>query len=301
MSTTLCSSMHHKRFFHPNLAGNFTYYLIDTLINLFIMQGNDSMSMLRGLLLTTMSNDNAARKATENTISGMEDMPGFTLELLKLVSSLSTSTNPEDIAIRQAGAAIFKNVIRRRWVVDEDNSDFSAIPDSDRDTIKVNLVDLMCSSPKAVQKQLGEAVSIIAKQDFPAKWEHLPSQLLGKLQTQDIYIINGVMSTINSLLKRYRFGMQTNDLMRELVFCLSAFQEPLLTMYKAMTGAAIANNSNKQQLELIMETVYQMTRCFLSLNNQDLPEYFEDHMQEWMVSVRLSIVSCVLRCAPILK
>ena len=52
-----------------------------------------------------------------------------------------------------------------------------------------------------------------------------------------------------------------------------------------MTAVVMSNsNTNKQQLELIMETIYQMTRCFLSLNNQDLPEYFEDHMQEWMVS-----------------
>lgn len=249
------------------------------------MSGQDPQTMLRGLLVSTFQSDNALRNAAEKTLAGLEVQPGFTLEVLRLLSNLSKSSVPEDISVRLSAATVFKNAIRRRWVPSDDADDTTPIPDADRDVIKINLVDLMCSAPKDVQKQLGEAVSIIAKHDFPDKWENLIAHLVSKLQNcTDLYIINGVMSTASSLFKRYRYALRTDSLFKELKFCLEGFQVPLLEMYKSMAAYAKSGqlNANKPQLLLVMETLYQMTRIFWSLNNQDLPEYFEDNMTPWM-------------------
>ena len=72
----------------------------------------------------------------------------------------------------------------------------------DRQTIKTHLVDLMLKSPPQIQRQLSEAVSFIAEQDFPHKWESLLQELVQRLQVQDFHVINGVLQTAHSIFKR---------------------------------------------------------------------------------------------------
>lgn len=50
--------------------------------------------------------------------------------------------------------------------------------------------------------QLSEALSIISKHDFPAKWESLLPQIVARMETQDPYIIHALMMTANSIFKR---------------------------------------------------------------------------------------------------
>lgn len=40
--------------------------------------------------------------------------------------------------------------------------------------------------------------------------------------------------------------------------------------------------SDKRQLETYMQTLFLLNKIFYSLNAQDLPEYFEDHMEDVM-------------------
>jgi len=45
--------------------------------------------------------------------------------------------------------------------------------DESREAIRRNIVDLMLLAPAQVQRQVGEAVTIIADYDFPHKWDYL--------------------------------------------------------------------------------------------------------------------------------
>ena len=53
------------------------------------------------------------------------------------------------------------------------DGDASKINEEDRVAIKQNIVELMLKSPESLQKQLSDAISIIGREDFPAKWENL--------------------------------------------------------------------------------------------------------------------------------
>ena len=46
----------------------------------------------------------------------------------------------------------------------------------------------MVMSPEAIQKQLSDAVSIIGRYDFPAKWPNLISQMVDKFGTGLFFI-----------------------------------------------------------------------------------------------------------------
>jgi exportin-2 (importin alpha re-exporter) len=151
-----------------------------------------------------------------------------------------------------------------------------------RDTLKTNLIDLMCSTPPDVQKQLAEAVAIIAKYDFPSNWQSLIPHLVSKLASSDILTIKGVMLTANGIFKRFRNVHKSDELYAELVVCLTGFQAPLTQIYCATSGAVAALGGSKDQLCIVFETLRLMTRIFYSLNWQDIPEYFEDNIASWM-------------------
>eukprot|EP01041_Mallomonas_annulata_P009929 gene9929-20647_t len=236
---------------------------------------------LRRVLLSLLSPDNNTRREAERYVTSCESQSGFTLALLNLVNVLSNSVIPEDIAIRQSASVLFKNVIKRRWQTEEDDKE-NAIPDGDREAIKLHLINLMCSTPVDVQKQLAEAVSIIAKHDFPAKWDTLIGQLIQKIESKDIHIIKGVMLTANSIMKRFRYVFKNDQLYAELDYCLKQFQQPLLLTYQYFGNLVILHANDKASLLIIMETLALMTRIYFSLNWQDIPEFFEDHINDWM-------------------
>lgn len=259
------------------------------------MEPNEqNLSFLRNILINTLSPDAKAIKDAEIYVRNIEASPGFVILVLHLITSLLNSNNTQDHAICLAAAVLFKNSIKRCWEpslqTDDDVKTIQRIVVSDRDTIKTHLIDLMCTAPQDIQRQLAEAVTIISKHDFPSQWEGLLAQLVSKLSTNDISIIKGVMLTANSIMKKFRNVNKSDDLFRELKFCLVNFHSPLLESYRRNQQFIEANsNSAKSLLEILLESRRLMTRIFFSMNWLDLPEEFEDNLPAWMQQFAFSL------------
>ena len=247
-----------------------------------------NVQMMRDVILRSLSPENGTRKEAEAYIVSVEAQPGFSVVLLTLIQQLSAAQcSPEDVGVRQSAGVLFKNVVKRRWAPEGENEDLAPLSEADREPIRNFLVELMCITPSDVQKQLAEGVTLIAKQDFPANWTGLLGQLVSKLNSQDINVVNGVMMTANSIMKRFRHQLKSDELYAELIVCLKEFHVPLLTTFqqnweqiKGVT--AMGAGADKAALTKMMETHRLMTRVFFSLNWQDIPEQFEDAMPQWM-------------------
>ncbi len=164
----------------------------------------------------------------------------------------------------------------------KDGTDGITISEQDRNLIKSHLVELMCTVPPQIQAQCSEAIGLIAKVDFPAKWDNLLPELVQKFNSPDPNIVAGVLVTANSIIKRFRYVPRSDDLYRDILYVLQRLQAPLLTLFKT-TGAAVdACKNDLQQLRPRLAALRTMCRIYFSLNWQELPEYFEDHMDEWM-------------------
>lgn len=153
---------------------------------------------------------------------------------------------------------------------------------SDRELIKSNLVELMCTVPSQIRNQCSEAVSLIAFVDFPEKWTNLLPSLIGKFESQDMSVLNGVLLTANSILKRFRFVERSDALYKDIKYTLDFLQQPLLLLFQQLGKQIDAFAGEVNNLTPRFEALRTMCRIFYSLNYQDLPEYFEDHMGEWM-------------------
>lgn len=157
-----------------------------------------------------------------------------------------------------------------------------AIHEDDRNTIRTCILTLMLGSPPPIQKQLSEAIAIIGKYDFPAKWKELIPDMVDKIGTGDFNNINGVLQTAHSIFKRYRFEFKSQNLWEEIKYVLDTFAKPLTELLTATMGLAKTHESNVVALKVIYSSLGLMAKVFNSLNSQDLPEFFEDNMQTWM-------------------
>lgn len=207
-------------------------------------------------------------------------MPGHPLEVLRLVAS----SDGIDLAVRQAAAVHFKNTVKKGWDTSHEDSDPEGIiisPD-DRTTIKSHLVQLMCTTPPQIQAQLSESISLIAAADFPDQWQNLLPELVQQFNTPDPETLVGVLKTANSIFKSFRYVQRSDALYRVILVALRAVQAPILALFKSLGQAVDAFANDKVQLLPRLEALRLICRIFYSLNYQDLPEFFEDHMDEWM-------------------
>ena len=228
-------------------------------------------------LTKTLEPDTAIRKAGEDMLAQAERAPGFSMCMLKLMEVNSAA---DQRPVRQAAAIYFKNFVKNNWSADDGIGEV-AIAQADRDGVKGALVGLMCHLPSNEQKQLSEALSTIAKYDFPDRWPALLPSLVAQLGTGDLAIINGVLSTANAIFKRFRWVEKTDALYAVLAQCLAEFNEPLLAIFQQLCTLA-GTTQDAAQLALIFGALRTIARIFYSLNWQDIPEFFEDNMAPWM-------------------
>jgi exportin-2 (importin alpha re-exporter) len=179
--------------------------------------------------------------------------------------------------VRVAAAVFFKNCVKKHWDI---NTSEYALGDDDRKLIKERLVDLMLGAPRLVQKQLSEAMAIVCKFDFPQKWEQLLPHMINKLKTNDFSQIARVLETLVPLFERYRYELKSDTLWKEISYVLKHFQKPLLHIFKQTLKAM--KEAPPQHIEIVVTTMKLVCQIFFLLNVQDIPEFFEDTMDEWM-------------------
>ncbi|GAA5967114.1 hypothetical protein JCM11641_000445 [Rhodosporidiobolus odoratus] len=162
--------------------------------------------------------DPNVRIAAELELRKLEPLEGFLVHLLQLVSPTSTF-NP---TVRLAAAIYFKNRIRSSWkaplapsehasaasvATAQKSSTFVAIPLSDRQSVKTNLLPLYAALAEdaesaQVKEQIAEALSKVVECDFPGNWPGLVDEvkvLLGGNEGQVEAGLRATMEVFNSL------------------------------------------------------------------------------------------------------
>ncbi|XP_022924701.1 exportin-2-like [Cucurbita moschata] len=252
----------------------------------------ETLQLLSQCFLHTLSPAPEPRRRAEASLTEAADRPNYGLAVLRLVAEPSV-----DEQIRQAAAVNFKNHLRVRWAPgapDESNaSSLAPIPDPEKDQIKALIVPLMLSSTQRIQSQLSEALALISKHDFPKSWPSLLPELVVSLQkasqASDYASVNGILGTASSIFKKFRYQYKTNDLLLDLKYCLDTFAAPLLEIFlktAALIDSAVSSGAQGATLRPLFESQRLCCRIFYSLNFQELPEFFEDHMKEWMSEFR---------------
>lgn len=240
----------------------------------------ETIQQLSNCLLQTLSPDINVRKPAEKYIESCETQEGFCQFLLQLIENRET-----DRTVRLSSSIVFKNFIRKYWARLDDS-----VPDkislNDRNYTKSVIVNLMLISEDQVQRQLSEAISIIGREDFPAKWPNLLENMTLKLNescaTFNFLVISGVLQTADSLFQRYQIECKSQELWAEIKFVLDTFAKDFTTLFVWIVKLIPQHANNAANLKTIFDSLLYCAKIFHSLNYQELPEFFEDNINVWM-------------------
>ncbi|KAM7539932.1 hypothetical protein Aperf_G00000045545 [Anoplocephala perfoliata] len=219
------------------------------------------------------------RRRAENLLATTERYPGYSVCLLAI---LQDSNRPKNV--RLSAATILKNFIKRYWKTEAESDNL--IPDADREQLKAQLINAMLTSTGSSQHMLSEAIGLIGREDFPARWPSLLPDIIQRI-TQlgtELDSVQGLLYTAHSLFKRYRHEMRSDELFTEMKLVIEQFALPLTTLTMNLMNLVVGPNRLRDgnQLVPIMRALLLVCKIFLSLNCQDLPEFFEDNMSQWM-------------------
>ncbi|XP_076036358.1 chromosome segregation 1 [Oratosquilla oratoria] len=237
----------------------------------------DNLRRLAEVLAQTLSPDINQRRPAEQFLSEIMLNANYAVLLLTLITRDDAQVSA---SIKLSAAIQLKNFIKMHWAVPEDGAD--RISATDRVVVKREIVDLMLQAPVSIQKQLSEAVTIIGKSDFPHQWQELIPYMAEKFKSGNFNIINGVLQTSYSVMRRYEFENKSDTLWREIKFVLDNFAQPLTNLFVELMKFAGENANNPEGLKIIFSSLVYVGKLFLALNSQDLPEFFEDNMAVWM-------------------
>ncbi|KAG6001996.1 hypothetical protein E4U54_000965 [Claviceps lovelessii] len=214
--------------------------------------------------------DPSQHRKAENALKQEASKAQYSLALLNIVSSDSLPANT-----RLAASLAFKNFIRSNYVDEEGNYKISQ---DEVQVIKEQLIGLMISSPSNVQKQLGEAISVIADSDFWRRWETLTQELVSRFSSTEPKTNVGVLEVAHSIFNRWRPLNRSNELYIEINHVVNTFGQPFLQLL-ATTDSKIAEHVNdKETLKGWFETLDLQIRILHDMSSHDLPPIFEENL-----------------------
>ncbi|KAJ2236393.1 importin-alpha export receptor [Coemansia sp. RSA 1286] len=234
-----------------------------------------SQEALAASLQQTLSPNAQERKQAEQYLSSIEQTAHFVVPLLQLVSNQASGDN-----VRFAAALYFKNFVKRRWPQSEDAED--TLSADDRQAVKREIVSLMITVPKRLQLQIGEAVSIIADNDFPEQWPELISTLVGKLSATDYHVNNGILQTAHTVFREWRSAFRSDRLYTKINYVLGQFTDAYMQVFVTTDRLIDQHAGDAAALGVLLHSLMLLCQIYYDLNCQDLPPFFEDNMGAFM-------------------
>ncbi|CAL9138619.1 unnamed protein product [Musa acuminata var. zebrina] len=145
----------------------------------------------------------------------------------------------------------------------------------------------MLAALPRVQPQLSEALAVVSSHDFPQSWPALLPELVASLRNaaedNDYRAVNGLLAASASLFSKFRISFDNNALRLDLKYCLDVFAAPLLEVFLRTSRLIAANVAGPPDtLRPLFDSQRLCCDIFHSLNSVELPEFFEEHMREWM-------------------
>ncbi|KAK6460649.1 CAS specific exportin for Srp1p required for accurate mitotic chromosome segregation [Scheffersomyces coipomensis] len=220
----------------------------------------------------------ATAKQAEQKLRSIENLPGFSINLLHVIDSTNLSTGE-----RLAGSLFFKNLTKRKWF-NSDGSDY-LLPKEDVFKIKAEIIDIMIKLPQNLQIQIGESITLIAESEFPKNWNTLIDQLISKLSITDFFVNKSILLVCHSIFKKWRSLFRSDELFSEIKLVLEKFTKPFLDLFLELDKLIEINQDNEALLNIYFENLLLLIQIYYDFNCQDIPEFFEDNLNVLMTLI----------------
>ncbi|KAG0567157.1 hypothetical protein KC19_7G115500 [Ceratodon purpureus] len=157
------------------------------------------LATLATVLQSALSTNPEERKAGEERLNQYQHVQGHLVGLLQIIVATHV-----DLSIRQVASIYFKNVTARDWMPREPVV-VPKISDTDKATVRENLMEAIVQAPSIIRVQLGECLKTVIHADYPEQWPALLPAIFNNLKSQDQQRVFGALYALRILTRKYEF------------------------------------------------------------------------------------------------
>ncbi|KAG5473335.1 hypothetical protein CUR178_03255 [Leishmania enriettii] len=216
------------------------------------------------------SPDPAVRTPAEGELLALLDSVDQQSGLPQLLLELTHGETPHGTFF----AVSFKNMVKRCW---DPSTSEHCIQECDKVAVRATIIEGMLCSSGAVQRNLAEAIALIAQVDFPTVWADALS-LIEKVLTSgtDVDQLRAALSTSHSILRKYRHqGELTEVLVHELRAIYSLLCPALIRSIEVLLSAVETQRANATQ---VYRGITDAVECLRDITSLDLGDEFIQRM-----------------------
>ncbi|KAH7826513.1 putative Exportin-2 [Monocercomonoides exilis] len=230
-------------------------------------------TLAESLTLAASQNYNELQEGTRS-LQYFETIPGYPLELLKLLVTMTPSTNAYETTVIQ-----YKNFIIKHW---DDVKSQHLLSEEMRDNIKSAMVQLYFSSNDRCRKYLIVAARCISEKDLPRFWPSFFDDIKPYLNGENIDQKANAFNFLHKCMKKYRYSYANKEVMEELIYILQQIDNLMMTTFQTCVGQLQSCATDTVMFTKMFKIILPITQLFHTLITHDIPQLFSDHLSKWI-------------------
>ena len=200
------------------------------------------------------------------------------------------ANNSEQLNLRMSACAFLKNYISDYFYDSSNNAILNKqkiMDENSKTYFKENVLPLMLTVEPSLLPNIMEMIKIIVQNanGYLIIWPKLMNFIGDILNKHDLAKSKHIYQLLTKVIKRYHLESKSEPLFREIINTMKYICQPMtddaLTIMKYFNNYNQSNANNDVMKECLI-TINKIMSIFYSLNYQDFPEFFEDHLQEWI-------------------
>ena len=196
----------------------------------------------------------------------------------------------ENINLRISASIFLKNYIQDYFYDSSNNAILNKhkiMDENSKSFFKEKILQLLLNVENNILPHIIEMVKIIVQNanGYLVIWPNLMTFIGDVLKKHDISKSKYIYQLIAKIIKRYHIESKSHPLFKEIINTMEHICQPMTDDALNIIKFFNTYESNPKNDEVMMQCIQMMNKImsiFYSLNYQDFPEFFEDHLQEWI-------------------
>ena len=243
-------------------------------------------SEISAVFQNSLSQDKSLREKSENYLSQIK----LDANILNTLFTYILNKN-ENIFLRKSACVFVKNYIADYFYDSSDNAimnQHKIMNEETKNYFKENVLQLMLNAENELLPNIIEMVKIIVQgaNGYLTIWPKLMDFIGEVLNRHDVSKNKHFYNLITKIIKRYHYESKSDSLFREIIYTMEKICQPMtddaINIIKYFNSYSPTPNDNNQTMSQCIEIMNKIMSIFYSLNYQDFPEFFEDHLTEWI-------------------
>ena len=203
---------------------------------------------------------------------------------------LYLANNSEPLNLRISACVFLKNYILDYFYDTSNNAIINKhkiMSEESKTYFKENILQILLNADNHLLPNIMEMIKIVVQNanGYLIIWPKLMNFIGDVLNKHDLSKSKHIYELLTKIIKRYHIESKSAPLFNEIINTMKYICQPMtddaITIMNYFNNYN-SNNTNNEVMKECLVTINKIMSIFYSLNYQDFPEFFEDHLEEWI-------------------